>query len=205
MVCPTSRKKTFSVPKNTPKPAANPCCRINKGIRASTDQPGHFPATARNPKNINSKIPKLILDERKTKTYQDIYKENLATRKQKKKNAIIYSVIAAFFVIILGYGTFHDSTNTSIKQTSEMPRDLLSGTISQQNDQQANTFQFNENNFNSSIYKIDDFKELQKNLKTIGYEISKIDGIIGPNTIKECNRFRVDFSYFSKLNSTANL
>lgn len=42
-------------------------------------------------------------------------------------------------------------------------------------------------------------------MKAIGYDINKIDGIIGPNTIKESNKFCDAFWFFSNVNSIATL
>jgi len=144
-------------------------------------------------------------DERKTKRYQKIYEQNKITEKrnQKRKNIIKYCSITAF-LILLCHLIFDESSNTEIKQNSEISQAVQSKENPPQFVQDSKILQFNENDFKNTIPK-DELKELQRNLKTIGYGIDRIDGIVGPNTICECNKFSADFSPYFKLYSATEL
>ena len=139
-------------------------------------------------------------EERKIKIYQESY-----LSQEKVANVIKYGTTAAAIVILFGYGIYSENSNTDTKQNHELSKLVQAKKISLQRTQHNDILQFNENNFRGNLFKADDLKELQKNLKTIGYKINSIDGIIGPNTISECNKFSADFSIFTKLNSTAGL
>jgi curved DNA-binding protein CbpA len=146
-------------------------------------------------------------DERKSKIYQEIYRnqEKVAPKRQKRKNVIKYGFIGVV-VILFGYGIFSEnSSNPDLNKNRKGARDVQYQNISLQPTQNIDIHQFNENDFSSNFLKAEDLKMLQENLKTIGYEIGTIDGIIGPNTISECNKFSADFSTFSKFNSIADL
>jgi hypothetical protein len=145
-------------------------------------------------------------DKRKAKIYRDTCRiqEKVAKKKQKIKNVIKYGSIATV-IILFGYGIYSESSNTATTQNCGLLQLVSPQETSLKQTQHTDVPQFSAKDFSGDLFKAGDLKELQEHLKTIGYKIDSIDGIVSPNTISECNKFSADFSYFSKFNSIAAL
>jgi len=145
-------------------------------------------------------------EERKSKLYQEIYRnrEKVKQKRNRRKNVIKYGFIAVV-VILFGYGIYSDNTSKSkLNKNRKAPRDVQSQNRPLQHTQNIGNYKFDENVGNNPFLKSEEIKTLQENLKTIGYKIGSIDGIAGPNTIRECNKFSSEFSTFSKFFSIAD-
>ena len=155
-------------------------------------------------------------ERRKSKDQQDGPKsaDKNINSKDTQIATIVLGVGIFFFVyiVIAMNSNYHNTQSEPVEQVSrEIDPNNIVWDDEQEVDHPAHktnehqTFAFDKTSFDHDFIEIYDIKKLQNNLKSIGYNIGVVDGVIGQKTLSACNNFISDFHTISKINNVSEL